>query len=176
MTTPMEKTALARRAETLVDDSEALPITPSLRTCFSYVPQGNTLLSGTIRQNLLLGNPEATEEEMCEALRAAAADFVFDLPDGLDMELCETGVGLSEGQAQRVSIARALLRPAPILLLDEATSALDAETEQTVIRNILHSHRHRTLLFVTHRPEVLKHCSQILRLEKHNCTITSKEK
>lgn len=176
MTTPMEKTALARRAETLVNDPEALPITPSLRTCFSYVPQGNTLLSGTIRQNLLLGNPEATEEEMCEALRAAAADFVFDLPDGLDMELCETGVGLSEGQAQRVSIARALLRPAPILLLDEATSALDAETEQTVIRNILHSHRHRTLLFVTHRPEVLKHCSQILRLEKHNCTITSREK
>ena len=142
------------------------PITAAHRNLFSYVPQGNTLLSGTIRDNLLLGNPAATEQEMCEALRTAAADFVFDLPDGLNTSLSEMGVGLSEGQAQRISIARALLRPAPILLLDEATSSLDAATERRVLQSIIQNHQGRTLLFVTHRPEVLRYCTQTLELRK----------
>ena len=150
----------------LCRSSQFQPITAAHRSYFSYVPQGNTLLSGTIRDNLLLGNPSATELEMCEALRTAAADFVFELPDGLDTSLSEMGVGLSEGQAQRISIARALLRPAPILLLDEATSSLDAATERRVLQSIIQSHQGRTLLFVTHRPEVLRYCTQTLELTK----------
>ena len=103
---------------------------------------------------------------MCKALRTAAADFVFDLPDGLDTSLSEMGVGLSEGQAQRISIARALLRQAHTLLLDEATSSLDAATERRVLQSIIQSHQGRTLLFVTQRPEVLRYCTQTLELTK----------
>lgn len=139
-------------------------VSPATRCNFSYVPQGNTLLSGTIRDNLLMGNPAATDAEMLAALRAAAADFVELLPDGIDTVCGEMGGGLSEGQAQRISIARALLRRAPILLLDEATSSLDSETEQTVIRNVVAMNGEgRTLIFITHRPEVLKYATQVLR-------------
>lgn len=141
---------------------------PATRCNFSYVPQGNTLLSGTIRDNLRLGNPKASAEDMEKALADAGADFVFRLPKGLDTICGEMGDGLSEGQAQRISIARALLRDCSILLLDEATSALDEATERTVIQNIIKAYRHRTLIFITHRPEVLKHCTQTLELNKKN--------
>lgn len=141
--------------------------TPASRCNFAYVPQGNTLLSGTIRDNLLLGKPNATPQELNDALDMAAAGFVHKLPDGLDTLCGEMGGGLSEGQAQRVAIARTLLKEAPVLLLDEATSALDAETEKTVIRNIMERRGDRTLIFVTHRAEVLKYATQTLRLSRN---------
>lgn len=144
-------------------DSEAA-CSPLTRCNIVYVPQGNTLFSGTIRDNLRLGNPHATEAEMKQALQTACADFVFELPDGLDTRCHEMGGGLSEGQAQRIAIARALLRKGSILLLDEATSALDAVTEKQLLLNLQTQAQNKTLLFVTHRPEVLSHCSQTLRL------------
>jgi len=163
--------ALARPGGGLVsiydEKGVRIPVSPAARSVFSYVPQGNTLISGTIRENLLLGNPNATEHQMSEALRNAAAEFVFLLPQGLDTVCGEMGDGLSEGQAQRIAIARALLKESPVLLLDEATSSLDAETERRVIGNIIKAYGCRTILFVTHRPEVLKYCTQTLRLEKH---------
>ncbi len=149
----------------LYNNKETLPISPSTRCNFSYVPQGNTLLSGTIRSNLLLGNPEAQESEMHEALRLAAADFVFNLPAGLDTPCGEQGGGLSEGQAQRISIARTLLRKAPILLFDEATSALDNKTEEKVVRNIVERFPDQILIFITHRPKVLDFCPLHLYLK-----------
>lgn len=134
------------------------------RAAIAYVPQGNTLLSGTIRENLLLANSGATEEEMNEALFVAAADFVFALPRGLDTTCHEFGGGLSEGQAQRICIARALLRPCPILVFDESTSALDIATEKLVIERLVSSCKGKTMIFVTHRAAVLEHCSQIIQL------------
>lgn len=141
------------------------PITASTRSAFSYVPQGNTLLSGTIRENLLWGNPDATDVEMKIALRDAAAHFVFNRPEQMDARCGEMGDGLSEGQAQRIAIARALLQKAPILLLDEATSSLDAETERMVLQNIVARHTTQTIILITHRPEALKYCHQTLRLK-----------
>jgi len=138
-------------------------LSPLHRCNFVYVPQGNTLLSGTLRDNLLLGNPEATDDEMVAALRMACADFVFDLPQGLDTVFAEQGGGLSEGQAQRIAIARALLRPGSIMLLDEATSALDADTERTLLHNLL-SDQQRTVIFVTHREAVVGYCDQVIDL------------
>ena len=139
---------------------------PQTRCNFAYVPQGNTLLSGTIRENLLLADPDATEEQLYDALHLAAADFVEALPDKLDARCGEMGDGLSEGQAQRIAIARALLKDSPFLLLDEATSALDAETERTVIRGIIEAAHGRTVIFVTHRPEALSYCTQEFTLVK----------
>ncbi|MBQ9645813.1 MAG: ABC transporter ATP-binding protein [Prevotella sp.] len=136
-------------------------LSPLHRCNFVYVPQGNTLLSGTLRDNLLLGNPDATDAEMLEALRLACADFVPALPQGLDTVFAEQGGGLSEGQAQRIAIARALLRPGSIMLLDEATSALDAETERTLLHNLL-SGQQRTVIFVTHREAVVGYCDQVI--------------
>ena len=138
-------------------------LSPLHRCNFVYVPQGNTLLSGTLRENLQLGNPQATDQQMHEALRMACADFVEELADGLDTYFSEQGGGLSEGQAQRIAIARALLRPGSIMLLDEATSALDAETEKKVLENILSNHR-RTVIFVTHRPAVVDYCDQVITI------------
>lgn len=138
-------------------------LSPLHRCNFVYVPQGNTLLSGTLRENLLLGNPDASEEQMQEALRLACADFVNELPDGLGTRFSEQGGGLSEGQAQRIAIARALLRPGSIMLLDEATSALDADTERKVLENILKNHQ-RTVIFVTHRKAVIDYCDQVLTI------------
>lgn len=138
----------------------------SLMRCnFVYVPQGNTLLSGTIRENLRLGCLDATDEDMKEALRKSCADFVIDLPDGLDTMCSELGGGLSEGQAQRIAIARALLRDRSIMLFDEATSALDPETERQLLQNILSAHD-KTIIFITHRPAVVDYCDQTLRIEK----------
>ena len=142
-----------------------LEASPDTRCNFAYVPQGNTLLSGTIKENLLLGRPDATDEDLHEALRLAAADFISELPDGIESICGEGGTGLSEGQAQRIAIARALLRRAPFLLLDEATSALDTETERRVLQNIVGTFEGRTVIVVTHRPEVLQYCTQVLDLE-----------
>lgn len=142
-------------------------VSPRTRCNLVYVPQGNTLFSGTIRDNLRLGNPEATEAEMEQALRTACADFVFSLPEGLNSRCGENGTGLSQGQAQRISIARALLRDGNILLLDEATSSLDTDTEARLLKNLTKWMRpQQTLLFVTHRLAVIDHCSQVLRLNR----------
>ena len=138
-------------------------LSPLHRCNFVYVPQGNTLLSGTLRENLLLGNPEATDDQMLSALHTVCADFVDSLPAGLDTRFSEHGGGLSEGQAQRIAIARALLRPGSIMLLDEATSALDPDTERQLLQNILTGHSH-TVIFVTHRPSVLDYCDRIIRM------------
>lgn len=138
-------------------------LSPLHRCNFVYVPQGNTLLSGTLRENLLLGNPDASEAQMQEALRLACADFISELPDGLDTRFSEQGGGLSEGQAQRIAIARALLRPGSIMLLDEATSALDADTERKVLENILKNHQ-RTVIFVSHRAAVVDYCDQVITI------------
>lgn len=138
-------------------------VSPAERCNFVYVPQGNTLLSGTIRTNLRLADPAATEQDMLGALHTACADFVEKLPDGLDTKVTEGGGGLSEGQAQRIAIARALLRGRGIMLFDEATSALDPATERKLLENILSGHD-KTVVFITHRPAVMDYCDQTLRL------------
>lgn len=144
---------------------EKQALLPRHRCNLVYVPQGNSLLSGTIRDNLRLGRLSATDNEMREALLTACADFVFQLPDGIDTRCSEVGGGLSEGQAQRIAIARALLRDGCIMLLDEATSALDADTEQRLLRNLMQL-KGRTIIFVTHRMAVAQQCQQVLRMEK----------
>ena len=140
-------------------------LSPLMRCNFVYVPQGNTLMSGTIRENLRLGKLNATDEEMKEVLMQACAGFVFDLPKGLDTSCAESGGGLSEGQAQRIAIARALLRNRCIMLFDEATSALDPDTERQLLQNILQK-RDKTIIFITHRPAVVDYCDQTLKIEK----------
>lgn len=141
-----------------------LSLTKLSRNNFSYVPQGNTLLNGTIKSNLILGNEYATETDMVNALTAACANFVFNSEKGLDMPCGEGGNGLSEGQAQRISIARALLKPCSILIMDEATSSLDEDTEKNVIKNITNLYPEKTIIFITHRPEILKYCTHVLHL------------
>ena len=150
---------------TLYDAAGEHPAGPALRGNFRYVPQGNSLFSGTIRENLLLARADASEEELRDALHAAVADFVFDLPEGLDTPCGETGSGLSEGQAQRIAIARALLHEGGILVLDESTSALDAETENTLLdRLYTRYHGSRTLLFISHREAISARADEILRI------------
>ena len=147
-------------------DGQVCPVSALTRCNLIYVPQENTLFSGTIRDNLLLGRPDATEAEMEEVLRTACADFVFTLPDGMDSRIGEGGTGLSQGQAQRVSLARALLRDGSIFLLDEATSALDTETEAQLLQNLTqHIHPHQTLIFITHRQAVVEHCDSVLKMK-----------
>jgi ATP-binding cassette, subfamily B, bacterial len=137
----------------------------SIRTLISYVPQGNTLFSGTLSYNLKFGCPEATEEEQIAALKYADAwDFVEKLPEGIHTVIGERGLGLSEGQAQRIAIARALLRKTPILLLDEATSALDTETEGKVLKSIMELEPKRTCIVITHRPSILEYCERIWKI------------
>jgi len=140
-------------------------LTPLHRCNISYVPQGNTLMSGTIRDNLRIGKLDATDEEMREALHRSCADFVFDLPEGLNTKCTEQGGGLSEGQAQRIAIARCLLRNRSILIFDEATSALDEETERKLLQNLLAEKRH-TIIFITHRKAVIDYCDKTLKIEK----------
>jgi ABC-type multidrug transport system fused ATPase/permease subunit len=144
---------------------EEFPVNSDLRRFFAYVPQGNTMFSGTIAENMRMVNEEATDEEVIEALKTACAwDFIKQLPEGINSTLGERGRGLSEGQAQRISIARALLRGAPILLLDEATSALDRETEEQVLHNIMSSHPDRLIILSTHRPAALRLCNRIYKI------------
>ena len=149
---------------TLNSPLSTLEVSPQTRSNFVYVPQGNTLFSGTIRDNLLMGNPYATEAEMLQALRTACAGFVLSLPDGIDANLNEQGGGLSEGQAQRIAIARTLLRPGHILLLDEATSALDPETERQLIKNLRRDCTGKTFIFITHHPAVAEACEATIQL------------
>lgn len=146
------------------NEEKSLKVSPSTRSNFVYVPQGNTLFSGTIRNNLLIGNPDADEEMLKKVLEIASADFVLDLPEGLDTVLGVSGSGVSEGQAQRIAIARSLLRPGKILLLDEATSALDLETEKNFLTNLKTHIGDRTVLFITHHAEVTKYCDRIYRI------------
>ena len=148
----------------LYDDGHAWPVSAATRTDFVFVPQGNSLMSGTVRFNLLLAKPNATEEELRRVLHTAAADFVFDLPQGLDTELGERGAGLSEGQAQRVAIARGLLRPGSILLLDEISASLDEATEHDLFSRLFTDFPDRTMIFITHRPAVAALCDETLRL------------
>ena len=131
-----------------------------------YVPQGNTLFSGSIRENLLMGKPDADESQMREALHRAAADFVDRMPEGLDSQCFEAGGGLSEGQAQRIAIARALLRPGSILLLDEFSSALDPETEELLLERLNDGYSDKKMIFITHRERVADYCDSILRLDR----------
>ena len=139
----------------------------NFRNLISYVPQGNTLFSGTIRSNLLYGKPDATDDEIKEALtNACAIDFVNELEDGLDTMIGEKGVGISEGQAQRIAIARAFLRVRPILILDEATSSLDPETEVKVLKSVKSLSSNPTCIIITHRPSALNICNRIMKLEK----------
>ncbi len=165
------KTTLIRLLMALLQPSEGsiciggVPSSPATRTNFMYVPQGNSLLSGTIRENLLLANPEADEARLKDALHLAVADFVLDLPEGLDTVCSEKGAGLSEGQAQRIAIARALLHEGGILILDESTSALDGPTEAQLLENIISAYRGRkTIIIISHRESVLPLSDAVLKL------------
>ena len=160
----------------LTGGSETMPIAPFSRGVFAYVPQGNTMFSGTIRENLTRVRAEATDDEIREALENACAwDFVSKLPEGVDSRIQERGGGLSEGQAQRLSIARALLRRAPVLLLDEATSALDVETEREVLRRIMKDTYPRTCIVTTHRPTVLSMCDRVYGIRDKKCVVLSEK-
>ena len=141
------------------------------RHLFSYVPQGNTILSGTIAENLRMVREDATDQELREALTLACAwEFVSKMPNGIHSSVGERGRGLSEGQAQRIAIARAILKDAPVLLLDEATSALDVATERQVLRNIVHHRPNRTCIVTTHRPSVLNLCQRVYRVMGNRVT------
>ena len=139
-------------------------ISEQTRSNFVFVPQGNTLMSGTIRYNLLLARPDATDEELDDVLHTAMADFVLDLPDGLDTECGERGSGLSEGQAQRIAIARGLLRPGGVLLLDEISASLDEATERELYRRLFAKYPGKTMIFITHRPVVCELCDQVIKI------------
>ncbi len=144
------------------ENGEFIPGNADIRSCFAYVPQGNTILSGTIADNMRIVKEDATEEELIDCLKQACAwDFVKDMPEGINSSVGERGRGLSEGQAQRIAIARALLRDAPVLLLDEATSALDVATERAVLRNIMERNKDRTCIVTTHRPSVLNMADRV---------------
>ena len=149
---------------TLYGRSSSAKASPLTRCNLVYVPQGNTLFSGTIRENLLMGDPEASEERMREVLEVAQAGFVFSLPAGIDSPCGEGGAGLSEGQAQRIAIARGLLRPGDILLLDEFSSSLDPETEEKLMESVSRFAEGKTIIFITHREKVSAWCDSILRL------------
>lgn len=157
-------------------NGEKVPMNTETRHLFAYVPQGNTILSGTIAENMRMVKEDATDEEIIEALKEACAwDFVEKLPGTINTNIGERGRGLSEGQAQRIAIARAVLRNSPILLLDEATSALDVTTERTVLKNIVRQHPNKTCIVTTHRPSVLNLCQRVYRVVNTNVTPLSEE-
>lgn len=151
----------------IYNEQEEVTASPQTRCNLSYVPQGNTLFSGTIRDNLLIGNPNATEADMRSALHTAVADFVFSLPGGLDTACGEQGTGLSEGQAQRIAIARGLLRPGNILLLDEPSSALDGETEHELLKRLAAEVKDKTVVMITHREKIAGLCSKVVRMKEY---------
>ena len=136
------------------------------REFLSYVPQGNTLFSGTIRENIVQGKHDATDEEIYEALKLSSAyEFVNELPNGLDTKIGERGHGLSEGQSQRLAIARAFIRKAPFLILDEATSALDEKTEVEVLKGLAQLSPRPTCMIITHRKSILAYCDREIKIE-----------
>ena len=141
-------------------------ISEKTRSHFVFVPQGNTLMSGSIRYNLLLAQPDATEEQLRQVLHTAMADFVLELPEGMDTECGERGNGLSEGQAQRIAIARGLLRPGSILLLDEISASLDEQTEQELYRRLFTTYPQKTMIFITHRSAVCQLCDHVITIGK----------
>ena len=146
-------------------DGREVPLNAETRHLFAYVPQGNTILSGTIAENMRVVREDATDEEIIQALKIACAwDFVEKMPDTIHTKIGERGRGFSEGQAQRIAIARAVLRDAPVLLLDEATSALDVTTERKVLKNIIQQKPNKTCIVTTHRPSVLNLCQRVYRV------------
>ena len=150
----------------IYDNHSNHSLTREHRELMSYVPQGNTLFSGTIRENIKFGTPEATDQQIIEAAKHACAwDFIEKLDAGLDTKIGEKGLGLSEGQAQRIAIARAFLRQKPILILDEATSALDSQTELNILESVKNLSHKPTCIIITHRPAALDICDRILKLE-----------
>ncbi len=149
---------------TVYNGKEKQYISEQTRQNFVFVPQGNTLMSGTIRYNLQLAKPDASEDEMRRVLHTAMADFVLELPDGLDTECGERGSGLSEGQAQRIAIARGLLRPGGILLLDEISASLDEDTERELYSRMFAAYPFKTMIFITHRPVVCDLCNAVVRI------------
>ena len=146
-------------------DKQQHTVDEQTRQHFVFVPQGNTLMSGSVRYNLQLARPEATDDELRQVLHVAMADFVYGLPKGIDTLLGERGIGLSEGQAQRIAIARGLLRPGSILLLDEISSSLDEQTEHELFRRLFDYCHDKTMIFITHRPAVSQLCDAVIRLE-----------
>ncbi len=148
----------------LRNDTERIEVSEATRSNFVYVPQGKSLFSGTIRENLLVGDETADDMRLRRVLETASASFVFELPEGLETLIGENGSGLSEGQAQRIAIARSLLRPGKILLLDEATSALDAETEKRFLQRLKEETGNRIVLFITHHAEVAHRCDKVVRI------------
>lgn len=150
---------------------QVAPVSKATRKFFSYVPQGNQIFSGTIAENLRLIKPDATDEELVKALEAACAyDFIKNLPEGIYTEIGENGCGFSEGQSQRISIARALLRDAPVMLLDEATSALDPTTEKNVLKGIMEFRKNHTCILTTHRKSVLAMCDKVYKINETKIT------
>lgn len=160
----------------LQGDGLTVPLQPGLRTLFSYVPQQKALFSGTVAETLRMGKPEATEQELWQVLRMVELeDAIKKLPQGLMSRIGEDGGMLSQGQGQRLSIARALLRDAPILLLDEATSALDVAMERRILRNIMEQSKNRTVIVTTHRPTVLTMCQQVYEIQKSGARLLNAE-
>ncbi len=160
----------------VASDGKAVELNAETRHLFAYVPQGNTIFSGTIADNLRMAKEDATEAEMVEALQVACAwDFVSKMPEGINSSLGERGRGLSEGQAQRIAIARAVLRDTPVLLLDEATSALDVATERKVLQHIVQARPNKTCIVTTHRPTVLTMCQRVYRVMNKQITELSAE-
>ena len=164
------------RAFLRASDGTEVEMNADSRFLFSYVPQGNAILSGTVAENLRMVREDATDDEVIEALKIACAwDFISAMPDGINSKVGERGKGFSEGQAQRIAIARAVLRDAPILLLDEATSALDVATERQVLRNIIRHRSNKTCIVTTHRPTVLNMCQRVYRVMDTRVTELSEE-
>ena len=152
------------------------PISAGTRGAFAYVPQGNSVFAGTIADNLRLVNPDASDDELVQALKTACAwEFVSRFPEGIHHYLGAGGRGISEGQAQRLAIARALLRKAPILLLDEATSGLDPATERQLLENLRQCSQLHTCILVTHRPESAKFCSRTYEIHRRQVTEVTDE-